>query len=546
MRKIFDRIDALLEKEKGTIFKEHGGRVKICLIYPNYYQVGISNLGFQSVYRLFNERKDVVCERAFLPEKEEDFVNNPLVSFESKKPLYDFDVLAFSLCFENDYPNILKILKLSKIPYNVSERDFNYPLLVAGGVLCFSNPEPVANIFDVVFIGEAEEIVDKFIETYKSVKEGSYEEEFKINLKKQLINLEGVYIPEAYKEVYFEEKLTGRRILWNNAPEKIKKVYCKEFSEKFNFSQIITDEAVFSNMFLLESMRGCPFSCRFCLVGHIYRPVRKASFEKLKETIERLKPSKIGIIAPSLTAYSDLKELLKIEGVELSFTSLRADKLTFNILKDISSQRTITLAPEAGSERLRKIIKKEITEDNLLLIVEELKKINIETLKLYFMIGLPFEKDEDVDDIVKLIKKIRVIFPRRITASVSVFVPKPFTPFQWHRMEDYERVKEKLKKLKRDTLAIKGFKLVHEVPKYSYMEGYFARGSRQAISVIEKISEGENFGKILDEVKYRLYETKSFEDYLPWDFIEHEGLTKESLWKEYEKAKALACQTDNI
>lgn len=546
MRKIFDRIDALLEKEKGTIFKEHGGRVKICLIYPNYYQVGISNLGFQSVYRLFNERKDVVCERAFLPEKEEDFVNNPLVSFESKKPLYDFDVLAFSLCFENDYPNILKILKLSKIPYNVSERDFNYPLLVAGGVLCFSNPEPVANIFDVVFIGEAEEIVDKFIETYKSVKEGSYEEEFKINLKKQLINLEGVYIPEAYEEVYFQEKLTGRRILWNNAPEKIKKVYCKEFSEKFNFSQIITDEAVFSNMFLLESMRGCPFSCRFCLVGHIYRPVRKASFEKLKETIERLKPSKIGIIAPSLTAYSDLKELLKIDGVELSFTSLRADKLTFNILKDISSQRTITLAPEAGSERLRKIIKKEITEDNLLLIVEELKKINIETLKLYFMIGLPFEKDEDVDDIVKLIKKIRVIFPRRITASVSVFVPKPFTPFQWHRMEDYERVKEKLKKLKRDTLAIKGFKLVHEVPKYSYMEGYFARGSRQAISVIEKISEGENFGKILDEVKYRLYETKSFEDYLPWDFIEHEGLTKESLWKEYEKAKALACQTDNI
>lgn len=142
-----------------------------------------------------------------------------------KKPLYDFDVLAFSLCFENDYPNILKILKLSKIPYNVSERDFNYPLLVAGGVLCFSNPEPVANIFDVVFIGEAEEVVDKFIETYKSVKEGSYEEEFKINLKKQLINLEGVYIPEAYKEVYFEEKLTGRRILWNNAPEKIKKKF---------------------------------------------------------------------------------------------------------------------------------------------------------------------------------------------------------------------------------------------------------------------------------------------------------------------------------
>ncbi|MGB9822259.1 radical SAM protein [Thermodesulfovibrio sp.] len=546
MRKIFNRIDALLKKEKGTIFKEHGGRIKICLIYPNLYQVGISNLGFQAVYRLFNQRKDVVCERAFLPEKEQDFINHPLVSFESKTPLYEFDIVAFSLCFENDYPNILKILKLGRIPHYTSERDFNHPLVVAGGVGAFSNPEPVAEIFDALFIGEAEEVIDKFIEVYRTIKEGCYLEDFKENLKKELMNLDGFYVPEAYEEVYFQGKLKGRRILWKNAPEKIKKVYCKDFAEKFNFSQIITEEAVFSNMFLLESMRGCPFSCRFCLVGYVYKPVRKASFEKLREIIENLKPIKAGIIAPSLTAYSELKELLKIQGVELSFTSLRADKTTIEILKNLVSQKTVTLAPEAGSQRLRKIIKKEISEEDLLTIADKLKQTSVETLKLYFMIGLPFEKDEEIDEIVKLIKKIRDVFPRRTVASVSIFVPKPFTPFQWHRMEEYEKVKEKLKKLKRDTLQIKGFKLVHEVPKYSYMEGYFARASRKAISVIERISEGENFGKIFDEVKDSLYEIKSFRDYLPWDFIEHEGLTKEALWKECERAKDLACQTGNI
>ncbi|GAB5046506.1 radical SAM protein [Thermodesulfovibrio sp. TK110] len=546
MRKISDRIDAFLKKEKGTIFKEHGGRIKICLIYPNLYQVGISNLGFQAVYRLFNQRKDVVCERAFLPEKQNNFITHPLVSFESKTPLYEFDIVAFSLCFENDYPNILKILKFGKIPYFTSERSFNHPFVVAGGVGVFSNPEPVAEIFDALFIGEAEELIDKFIEVYKTVKESCFTKDFKENLKKELMKLDGFYIPEAYEEVYFQGKLTGRKALWKNAPEKIKKVYCKDFAEKFNFSQIITEEAVFSSMFLLETMRGCPFSCRFCLVGYVYKPVRKASFEKLKEIIDNLKPIKAGIIAPSLTAYSDLKELLKIQGVELSFTSLRADKTTIEILKNLASQRTITLAPEAGSQRLRKIIKKEISEEDLLNIADKLKETSVETLKLYFMIGLPFEKDEEIDEIVKLIKKIRDIFHRRITASVSVFVPKPFTPFQWHRMEEYEKIKEKLKKLKTDTWQIKGFKLFHEVPKYSYMEGYFARASRKAFSVIKRISEGENFGRIFDEVKESLYEIKSFKDYLPWDFIEHEGLTKEALWMEYEKAKALACQTDNI
>lgn len=547
MRKIFERVDALLRKEKGTIFKEHGGRIKICLIYPNVYPVGVSNLGFQTVYRLFNQRKDTVCERAFLPEKIEEYRNFPLFSFESKKPLYEFDILAFSLCFENDYPNILKILELGRVPYYSFQRQFNHPLVIAGGVLCFTNPEPVAQIFDIIFIGEAEELIDKFVEVYKSVKENSYEEDFKENLKREILKIEGFYVPEAYEEIYDRNgDLIGRNSIWIDAPKTIKKVYCKEVSKRFSFSQITTPEATFSNMFLIETMRGCPFSCRFCLVGHVYNPVRKAEIEDLKAKIEESKPFRAGLIAPSITAYRELMELLKISDAELSFTSLRADKSTIEVLKTIKLPKTITLAPEAGSERLRKIIKKGINEEDLLLIAQELNTTEVENLKIYFMIGLPFEKDEEVDEIVRLIKKIRALFHRRITASISIFVPKPFTPFQWHKMEKFEVVKEKLKKLQKDTLQIKGFKLVHEVPKYSYMEGYFARASRKAISVIERLSKGENFGKIFDEIKESLYKIKSFNDYLPWDFIEHEGLSKEFLWKEYERAIAIAYQTDNI
>jgi len=547
MRKIFEKINALLEKEKGTIFKEHGGRIRICLIYPNLYPIGISNLGFQTVYRLFNQRKDIVCERVFLPKDIEDYKKYPLVSFESKTPIYAFDILAFSLCFENDYPSILKILELGKVPYYSFQRNFNHPLVIAGGVLCFTNPEPVAQIFDIIFIGEAEGLIDKFIEVYKFVKNNSYEEDFKENLKREVLKLDGFYVPEAYEEIHDAHgKLIGRQYIWNNASEKIKRVYCKEFTKKFSFSQIITQEAVFSNMFLVETMRGCPFSCRFCLVGHVYKPVRKANIEDLKSKIEELKPFQAGLIAPSITAYKELKELLKISDVELSFTSLRADKSTIEILKTLALRKTITLAPEAGTDRLRRIIKKEISENDLLLIAQKLNETELEILKLYFMIGLPFEKDEEIDEIVNLIKKIRSVFQRKITASVSIFVPKPFTPFQWHRMEKYEIVKEKLKKLKKDTLQIKGFKLVHEVPKYSYMEGYFAKAPRKAISVIERLSKGENFWHFFDEIQDSLYEIKSFNDYLPWDFIEHEGLSKEALWKEYEKAIAIACQTDNI
>ncbi|GAB6182506.1 radical SAM protein [Thermodesulfovibrio hydrogeniphilus] len=543
MKKIYAKIDEILNSEKGVIRKDHGGKIKICLIYPDIYQVGISNLGFQTVYRLFNERKDVVCERCFLPQKEEIFEYEKgisLISYESKKPLYEFDIIAFSLCFENDYPNVIKILELAKIPYLTSERTYEYPLIIAGGVLCFSNPEPLSEVFDIVFLGEAEELIAVFVEKYKQVREGSYLEEFKQNLKKELLSSDGFYIPEAYKEVFDATgKINGRQILWHGAPSIIKRVYCRDLSNKFSYSQIVTPMAVFSEKFLIETMRGCPFSCRFCLVGQIYNPPRKVKTEILKAKIDEAISYgfSLGLIAPSLTAYRELQTLLDTPNIEISFTSLRADKHTLQALDVLSKRKTVTLAPEAGSERLRRVIKKGIEEENILNIAEKLSNTEVETLKLYFMIGLPFEKEEDIDEIVKLIQKIRAVFTRRITASISIFVPKPFTPFQWHGMEKIEIVKERLKKLSKDTLKIKGFKLLHEVPKYSYMQGYFARADRQALTIAARVSRGENFGKIFDEIKQEIYETKSFEDFLPWDFILHEGITKEGLWIEYKKAR---------
>ncbi len=552
MRKIFEKIDAYLEKEKGTIKKEHGGKIKICLIYPNTYSVGISNLGFQTVYRLFNKRRDTVCERCFLPQIDElkDYESGyPLFSFESKKPIYEFDILAFSLCFENDYPNIMKIFELSKIPALTKERDYRYPLVVAGGVVCFTNPEPIADLFDVIFVGEAEELIDTFIDIYLEVKKNSYEEEIKRNLKEELLEVEGFYIPEAYKEIYdVKGRIKERQILWHNAPAKIKKVYCRDLSEKISYSQVISPHSVFSDMFLLETMRGCPFSCRFCLVGQVYNPPRKVFLEKLSMKIDEISKNKytVGLIAPSLTAYGDLNKLIKEKDVELSFTSIRADKATQEVLDLLGRRKTLTIAPEAGSERLRKVIKKGITESDLLSLAEKLSYTELENLKLYFMIGLPFETDDDIDEIVKLIYKIRHVFHRRLTASVSIFVPKPFTPFQWHKMETENVVKERLKKLKRDLEKIKGVRVLHEVPKYSYLQGYLARADRRGLTVIEKIFKGENFARLIDQFKNELYEPRSFNDFLPWDFIVHEGVSKERLWEEYEKAKREASQTDSI
>lgn len=536
-RRLIEKADILLSKEKGTIFKDPGGKINICLIYPNTYHVGMSNLGFQGIYTLINERADALCERAFLPDNKDidEYIRTKteIFSLESKRPLNRFDIVAFSVSFENDYPNILKILKFSKIPLRSSERTDAHPLIILGGVCAFFNPEPVADFFDICFIGEAEETLPEFLDIYKKI-------ETRTELYRKIFSLNGIYIPRFY-EIGYKNGLSRRTAL-DHAPEKIKKVYTKDISASVFKPAIVTPETEFSNMYLIEAMRGCPWKCRFCVAGHIYSPPRKKELSAVKKEIhEALKiTERIGLIGPSLTDYPYAKDVLEMKGVDFSITSLRASSKSAELLGIMEKHKSISIAPEAGTERLRRVINKKITEEDILETSRLIFSDGIENLRLYFMVGLPTETDEDIKGIITLAKKIRSISKKgNMTITLSTFVSKPFTPFQWHRMEDIVVVKYRLKIIKKQLLAVKSVKVFHDVPKYAYMQGLFSMGDRRISKVLEKMLKIQDWRKACDAsgIKQDFYiqRNKDFSETLPWDFIDS-GISKEKLWKEYQNA----------
>jgi len=295
-------------------------------------------------------------------------------------------------------------------------------------------------------------------------------------------------------------------------------------------------------MYLLEAMRGCPWSCRFCLAGHIYNPVRKKDFAVLQAEIGEalLMTSRVGLIGPSLSDYPHAEEVLMMEGVDFSITSLRANMKSARIAALMKGHKSVSIAPEAGTERLRRVVNKRISEEDILDTARHILDSDIETLRLYFMIGLPTETMEDIDGIIVLAKKIRANCRKGfITLSISTFVPKPFTPFQWHPMVPLKEAKERLKVIKKGLIGEKGVRVVHDVPKYAYMQGLFALGSRSIGTLIEKIASGDplalkdsSYEKALD---FYVFRKKDRDENLPWDFIDA-GLSKEKLWQEYEKA----------
>ncbi|MBI4823924.1 MAG: radical SAM protein [Nitrospirae bacterium] len=531
-RRLIEKADALLKKERGTVLKDPGGKVNICLVYPNTYFVGMSNLGFQGIYTLLNERVDTVCERAFLPDpkdmQEFERTGTELFSMESKRPLGRFDIVAFSVSFENDYPNILKLLALSKIPFRQSERKPSHPLLVMGGVCAFSNPEPFAEFFDICFIGEGEEMLNEFIDEYKRA--GT-----KDKLLRNCLHIEGLYVPSLYE--VSNEPL--KRTALEGAPKTIKKRFVSDISG-FKPS-IITPETEFSNMYLIEAMRGCPWKCRFCLAGHVYSPLRKKLLSVIKQEIsDALKlTERVGLIAPSLMDYPYIEDVLKTEGVNFSITSLRASPKSIRLIALLRG-KSISIAPEAGTERLRNVINKRLKEEEIIETSRHALLHGIERLKLYFMVGLPTEKDEDIDGIIGLVKKIRESPTKgEVTLSVSTFVPKPFTPFQWHPMEKEDVVKRRLSMIKRALIPIKGVRVFHDVLKYAYMQGMFSMADRRVSNVLIKMLEVSDWQKASynSGIKpdFYIFRKKDFTEPLPWDFIDT-GISKEELWKEYQKA----------
>ncbi len=523
------KLKDILAQEKGYVVKNDAGKISVALVYPNTYSVGMSNLGFQKIYSTLNQLDYVVCERAFLPIREDisylKKTKSPLISLESQKQLNKFDVVAFSITFEMDYLNVLEILKLSRIPLKTADRTDKDPIIMAGGICPTFNPEPIANFVDLAVIGEGEEVVKEIMESFRDNRDS-------LNQKKMthiLNEIEGVYIPATK----------------NNKPElKIKKRWLKNLDLYPTSTSIITDQTIFGDMFLIEVGKGCKMKCNFCETGHICLPVRNYSKKTILNLVQQGKiyRNKIGLVGSAICDHPEIESILKElhqQGLEFSVSSLRLSQITDNILKllILGGCKTIATAPETGSERLRKTINKHLTEKKLFDSIRIIAKSGIQNLKLYYIIGLPGETDEDIQKIISEVKSIKHLFNEvrgekgkskfLLTISVNAFVPKPMTPFQREPMENIASLKAKLKILKAGFKSIKNIKLIYDIPKWAFIQALLSRGDRKVGDLLCKVValNGDWFKAMREfnlNPEFYVYRKYGENEALPWDFLTQE------------------------
>jgi radical SAM superfamily enzyme YgiQ (UPF0313 family) len=550
-----------LSQERGTIRKDWGGRISVVLIYPNYYQVGMSNLGFQVIYGILNDNPGIVAERAFLPDQEELSIyrktDQPLLSLESQKPLASFDLVAFSLSFENDYPNILTILGLSKIPLTNRERDERFPFVIAGGVTTFMNPEPLANFVDCFLLGEGEVILGGFFQTYLNSELATAKKEEALRILAEKV--EGVYCPALYDATYHENGSIASFVPSIPAvPSTVKAARQIPYTGPLRRSRIITPSTEFSDTILVELNRGCGYSCRFCAAGYIYRPPRVIEEEDVFASIDEIldEDKRLGLISPSASDFPWIEKLtsrILEKGGDFSLSSLRADSLTKGLLENLggSSQKTLTIAPEAGSDRLRRAINKKLTTDQIIDAIILIARAGFFHLKLYFMIGLPTETRGDIKAIVTLVRSIRHHLIKesrgrkrigRMRLSINCFVPKPFTPFQWFPMDDVNSLKEKQRLLKRALSGEGGIGVSFDVPKWAYIQSLLSMGDRRVGHMLLSAHRNNGDWKRTFQSSdinpdFFVYRVKELDEKLPWDFIDH-GIQKSFLQEEYNLALA--------
>ncbi|NFD78482.1 TIGR03960 family B12-binding radical SAM protein [Clostridium botulinum] len=550
--------------------------IRYAFCFPDVYEVGMSHLGMKILYYILNEREDTFCERVFAPcpdmEKIMREENILLYGLESKDPIKDFDFIGFTLQYEMSYSNILNMLDLAGVTIRASERGEEEPIVMCGGP-CAYNPEPLYNIADMFVLGEGEELNTKVLDLYKKYKGKGKKKEF----LREASKIRGVYIPSLYEVTYKEDNTIKEfKPLYDDVPKKVKKVIINNindvvYPDKFvvPYTDIVHDRIV------LETFRGCTRGCRFCQAGMIYRPVREKKTERLLELSDKLIKNtgydEVTLSSLSICDYSDIQNLVfsmverhKEGKVGVTLPSLRIDSFSVDLIKEIQKVRKtgLTFAPEAGSQRMRDVINKGVTEENLMTSVKSAFEAGWSTIKLYFMLGLPYETLEDVIGIAELGQRVVQKYyevPKevrkkglKVTVSTSIFVPKPFTPFQWAPQDTMEDVRKKIEAVRG---AIKSKQITYNWHEslVSYMEAIFARGDRRICDVLIKAFEkGARFDgwnqyfdfniwkEALEESNvdgdFYAYRQREYDEILPWDFVDT-GVSKEFLMRENERAK---------
>lgn len=461
-----------LDKERGTVRKDWGGKTSFALVYPNSYYVGMSSLGFQTIYAYLNRHEDIVCERVFWePGKT---APDPPISIESQRPLTDFDVVAFSISYELDYLNATRIIGASRIPLQAADRDESHPLVIAGGPCVTANPEPLSPFIDCFAIGEGEAILPAMIEVLTEGIGGKRDE-----LLEALAALPGLYVPGA-----------SRR-------SPVKRQWLADLDSAATTSVILTPDTDLSDMFIVEIARGCGWGCRFCLAGFWFRPFRYRSLDTLlpqaKTGLELGK--RIGLLAAAVSDHPEIDDLvlqLQRMGAEISISSLRIRPLSATVLRVVaeSGTQTVSLAPEAGSERLRQLINKCVTEDDIVRAIDTISDVGPRQIKLYFMIGLPTETDDDIEEIISLTLYVKSRIEKtgcRIALTVEPFVPKAGTPFQWLAMAGPDDLERRTRRIK-SGLAGSGVEVRAESVGWSLVQGVLSRGDARLGAAVASMS----------------------------------------------------------
>ena len=535
---LIDRLQELYREEDSRVtVNPHAGQ-KVAIVYPNTYFVGMSNLGLHIIYEEINLRNDSVCERIFLPEKKEleayDKTKTPLMSVETQRPMHQFDVVAFDVTFEMDYFHIPLMLRHGRVPIMGKDRTEFDPIVIAGGPCATFNPEPFADFIDAFIIGEGEGIVTAVLERIRKGRENGESREETISA---LAQIDGVYVPVLYTPQYDDkEQFIGYDIA-DGAPQIIRRHF--EPLTSGGETVIATNFTEFGAMYIIEVARGCGRHCRFCMAGYCFRVPRVRLLDILKEGVDRAEKlgKKVGLMGAAISDYPEVDELvnyIRSKDMRYSCASLRADSLTQAVVDGLadSGQKTITIAPETGSERLRRVINKGISEEHLQNAATLSAKSGIQHMRLYIMIGLPTETDEDIEAIVGLAERTQAHMAEvgckgRLTLSINPFIPKPFTPFQWMAMDNQKTVEKKLQYIKKALQKNRRIEVLVESPKEAYIQGVLARGDRRLGAVIAACaadrgsksfkSEMKAAGLDMDAMNYR---ERSFDEFLPWSHLD--------------------------